>query len=153
MSRTLDSSQRFHSLPSTMLLLLFIDSTLFYQRAPLAVQNQRFSLSSAPRLPESGRHPHPTSPTAPACRHRSAAGATAMMHIDPEDRLLPPVSPLVGVSGERVFFWSLTKDHQGAPSAGWGVWSHGDHGCILNGAMWKAESIFRLNLITLIVLK
>lgn len=29
----------------------------------------------------------------------------------------------------------------------------GDHGCILNGAMWKAESIFRLNLITLIVLE
>lgn len=112
MSRTLDSSQRFHSLPSTMVLLLFIDSTLFYQRAPLALQNQRFSLSSAPRLPDSGRHPHPTSPTAPACRRRSAAGATAMMHIDPEDRLLPPVSPPRRCErGEGVFL----ESHQRPP--------------------------------------
>lgn len=34
---------------------------------------------------------------------------------------------------ERVFFWSLTEDHQGAPSAGWGVRSQGDPGwCISN---------------------
>lgn len=31
-----------------------------------------------------------------------------------------------GVRRERVFFWSLSEDHQGAPSAGWGVWSHGE---------------------------
>lgn len=52
-----------------------------------------------------------------------------------------PCPPSSAWAGRGCFFWSLTKDHQGAPSAGWGVWSHGDHGCILNGAMWKAESI------------
>lgn len=67
----------------------------------------------------------PDIPTAPACRHRSAAGAPTIIHIDPEHRLLPPVSPL-GVCRERVFFWSLSEDHQGAPSAGWGVWNHGE---------------------------
>lgn len=111
MSPTLDSSLPFHSLPSTMSLLLFIDSTLFY---PSAVHDQRFSLSSAPRLPEPGRHPHPISPTAPACRHRSAAGATEMMHIDPEDRLLPPVSPPRRCErGEGVFL----ESHQRPPGS------------------------------------
>lgn len=37
----------------------------------------------------------PDIPTAPGCRHRSAAGATTITHIDPEYRLLPPVSPSV----------------------------------------------------------
>lgn len=104
----------------TLLLLQSIASTLLYQRSPFAAQNRGFGVisTSASRV-----RPASTAdiPAAPACRHRSAAGGTERAHIDPEHRLLPPVSPPRCAPEEGVFL-----NHQGAPSAGWGVWSHGE---------------------------
>lgn len=80
-------------------------------RPVISISASRARLASTPDIP-----------TAPACRRTSAAGVTKIIHIDPEHRLLPPVSPL-SARQERVFF---SEDHQGAPSAGWGVWSHGE---------------------------
>lgn len=48
----------------------------------------------------------PDIPTAPACRRTSAAGAATITLIDPEHRLLPPVSPPRCAPGEGVFLES-----------------------------------------------
>lgn len=145
MARTLDSSQRSHSLSPQQCCSFYLST----RRSFISGLHRRY------RTRGSAWHPHPTSPSAPACRHRSAAGATAMMHIDPEDRLLPScVPPRRRERGEGVFSGVSPKTTRERRQLGGASGATGDHGSILHGAMWKAERcFFRLTLITLIVLQ
>lgn len=77
---------------------------------------QHLSLRSQTRHPDSSSRLQARQISSRCLRDSPhASGASS-----PPSRVSPPPPQVL-----RVFFWSLSEDHQGAPSAGWGVWSHG----------------------------
>lgn len=113
-----DSSQRSlrsHQKKTLLLLLIYRLDAIFpsglhsRSRSGGSARHQRLSI----HIPDSSRL---------QARISSRGG-----HRDDAHRSGATSPPSCGVRG-CFFVWSLPEDHQGAPSAGWGVRSHGDPG-------------------------
>lgn len=92
----------------------------------LSIQHQSVSAKT--------QHPHPQAQT-PAGKQTQwiiSLYHYKKIYFDPHRRHIPPalniIPSLWSSVWEEAFSWSLRKDHQGAPSAGWGDWRDWQHG-------------------------